>query len=549
MKVKKSFLFIVLCFTTFSCTKDREFLQKAESSPDSVSFYLQQINHPDRFNIHEKGIYNYLLYGGIVTTRGIGPDSLLEICDACFIESGDTSRWRSVQVSKAINMLQQQQYDKLLLFADSLLALKRTDDSLCYNLYKNKASVFDRLDKPDEQLSCYDKSLGIALRVKDSNWIEECIQLKINVLAMVGRSLDAIELSKQLDKIILNYQRGYLNPMDENRLFCESLYLEVGDTIGAIQFMDSIKRYRRGKYDIPYEYLARGDIWLAIHRPDSARYYFRQAAEASSPYVSEVAYQRMYELINMYESPGEVYYLKRKQQYMLNCIATNYKSDEDHKDFRQLQLTNELNVLHLKQKTTEVVILFVLLLILSIVFIVFFFYQRERRRRLMEKTRYLNKLQDLEAERIQQEHRTLLNEKELAQLRATEMEHAKIAGELREMLLRNIPLILKISQQHDDSDQEQMKIEVSDREWSQIILSVNKGFDNFTGRLKAEYPNLSESDIRFCCLVKIHVNVEDLSNIYCVTPAAIIKRKYRIKKDRFGVTDESKSLDHVLHEF
>ena len=549
MKLKESLLFIILCFTTLSCTKDREFLQKAESSPDSVSYYLQQITHPDRFNIHEKGIYNYLLFVEIVNNRGIGPDSLLEICDACFLESGDTSRWRSVQVSKAINMLQQQQYDKLLLFADSLLALKRTDDFLCYNLYKNKASVFDRLDKPDEQLSCYDKSLEIALRLKDTSWIVDCAKLKVRALADNGRAYDAIALFKQFYLIHQNDNSRRLGPLDDNRLFCENLYLELGDTIGAIQFMDSIKKYRRGKYDISYEYLVRGDIWLAIHRPDSARYYYRQAAEASSPYVSEVAYQRMYELIDIYESPGEVYYLKRKQEYMISDIKDKFIKDERLKDFRQLQLTNELNVLRLKQKTTEVVILFVMLLILSIVFVVFFFYQRERRRRLMEKTRYLNTLQSLEAERLQQEHRTLLNEKELAQLRATEMEHAKIAGELREMLLRNIPLILKISQQHDDSDQEQMKIEVSDREWSQIILSVNKGFDNFTGRLKAEYPNLSESDIRFCCLVKIHVNVEDLSNIYCVTPAAIIKRKYRIKKDRFGVTDESKSLDHVLHEF
>ena len=205
--------------------------------------------------------------------------------------------------------------------------------------------------------------------------------------------------------------------------------------------------------------------------------------------------------------------------------------------------------MRLKQKSTEVAVLFIVLLVLSTVFVVFFFFQRERRRRQLEKTLYQDELQRMEAERLQQERRTLFSEKVLAEVRANEMEHAKIAGELREMLLRNIPLILKISQQHEDSDQEKQKIEVSDKEWIQIILSVNKGFNDFTERLKIEYPTLTESDIRFCCLVKIRLSVDDLSNIYCVSPAAIIKRKYRIKRDRLGITDETKSLDIVLQEF
>ncbi len=548
MKVKVCLLFIILSFTAFSCTNERELLQKAESSPDSVSYYLKQINHPYRLTIHDKGIYNYLLYGEIVNNRGIGPDSLLEISEACFMQSGDTSRWRSIQVSKAINMLQHKQYDRLLYFADSLLILKCTDDSLCFRLQINKASVYDRQAKPDEQLFCYDQALGIALRVKDTNWMIESIPMKINALVKYDRKQEAIALCDEFDKILLDTPDDY-SVKKYNRIMCDKLFLELGDTIGAIKFMDSIKKYRRSRYDIPYELLARGDIWLSLHRPDSARYYYLQAAEGSSYYISEVAYQRLYELINLVEYPGEIYYQKKKQKDMLEYITDNYKYNERLKDFRQLQLTNELNVLRLKQKTTEVVILVVLLVILSVVLIVFIFYQREKRKRQLEKTHYQEELQGLEAERIKQEHRALVNEKELSQLRATEMEHAKIAGELREMLLRNIPLILKISKQHDNLDHEQQKIVISDKEWAQIIQSVNKGFDNFTGRLKAAYPTLTENDIRFCCLLKIHVGIEDLSNIYCVTTAAIIKKKYRIKKDRFGIVDDIKSLDQILHTF
>ncbi|MDD4637645.1 MAG: hypothetical protein PHV66_08595 [Bacteroidales bacterium] len=549
MKLKENLLFIIICFIAIGCTKQRELLQKAElSSPDSLSFYLQQINHPGRFNSHEKGIYNYLLYTEIVNTRGVGPDSLLEICDACFMESGDVSRWRSVQVSKVVNMLQQKQYDKLLSFADSLLALKKDDDSLCYNLYKNKASAFDRQGKTDEQISCYDKALDIAFRVEDTSWIVDCVPLKIETLEKCDRKREAIALCNELDQMIVHTSNSY-SVKSNNRALCEKLYLELGDTIGALGFMDSIKKYRRSRLDAPYEFLARGDIWQSLHRPDSARFYYQLASESTSVYISEVAFQLLYELISLYESPGEVYYLRKKKEAMFQSVLSDLSSKEEYNDFKKLQLINELNVMRLKQKSTEAAVLFVALLVFSIVFIIFFFYQREKRRRQMEKTHYQDELQRMEAERLQQERRTLFSEKVLAEVRANEMEHAKIAGELREMLLRNIPLILKISQQHEDSNQEKQKIEVSEKDWAQIILSVNKGFNDFTLRLKIQHPSLTESEIRFCCLVKIRLSVDDLSNIYCVSPAAIIKRKYRIKKDRMCITDESKSLDLILQEF
>ena len=63
------------------------------------------------------------------------------------------------------------------------------------------------------------------------------------------------------------------------------------------------------------------------------------------------------------------------------------------------------------------------------------------------------------------------------------------------------------------------------------------------------YPQLGDKEIGFCCLVKINVNIQDLSDIYCVSKAAITKRKYRIKTDKLGITDENISLDSFLKVF
>ena len=83
-----------------------------------------------------------------------------------------------------------------------------------------------------------------------------------------------------------------------------------------------------------------------------------------------------------------------------------------------------------------------------------------------------------------------------------------------------------------DDNPNRKKITVSDAEWCEVKQAVNDAFNNFVDRLQEDYPQLNEKDICFCCLVKINVNIQDLSDIYCVSKAAITKRKYRIKTEK-----------------
>ena len=156
--------------------------------------------------------------------------------------------------------------------------------------------------------------------------------------------------------------------------------------------------------------------------------------------------------------------------------------------------------------------------LLSVGFIAFFFYQREKK------------------ERLQQEN--LLLHKE---------------AELREALFRRISFFHKLPSLHTDDKQDESaansKIVVTNTEWAEVISVVNDAFDNFVVRLQQAYPSLGEKEIGFCCLVKINVNIQDLSDIYCISKAAITKRKYRIKTDKLGITDENISLDSFLKAF
>ena len=191
--------------------------------------------------------------------------------------------------------------------------------------------------------------------------------------------------------------------------------------------------------------------------------------------------------------------------------------------------------MHLKQREKELWMLGIVTALLGVGFIVFFFYQKEKKKRL------------------QKENLLLHQEAELSGLREKEIRLQNKEAELREALFRRIAFFRKLPSLHNDESQDEVassrKIVVTDAEWIEVISVVNEAFDHFAVRLEQTYPSLNNKDIGFCCLVKINVNMQDLSDIYCVSKAAITKRKYRIKTDKLGIADENVSLDSFLKAF
>lgn len=93
------------------------------------------------------------------------------------------------------------------------------------------------------------------------------------------------------------------------------------------------------------------------------------------------------------------------------------------------------------------------------------------------------------------------------------------------------------------------KISLTSSDWEELIRNIDIAYDHFTDRLTKAYPNLNIQEIHLCCLVKIKVARNDLANIFCITPQSVKTTKYRIKKDKMGITDKNISLDLFLEKF
>lgn len=70
---------------------------------------------------------------------------------------------------------------------------------------------------------------------------------------------------------------------------------------------------------------------------------------------------------------------------------------------------------------------------------------------------------------------------------------------------------------------------IDDMQWPEVIHAVNQLFDGFSYRLHADFPLLTEEDIRYCCLLKLRLSTSIIAILTGISPSSVTKRKQRIK--------------------
>ncbi len=177
-------------------------------------------------------------------------------------------------------------------------------------------------------------------------------------------------------------------------------------------------------------------------------------------------------------------------------------------------------------------------LILIMILSVLLHYYRSNKRKLTERLR----------------EETCLKMEETIKRRDAEISLARKQEELRqqeiEKLNRNIDyykqlnnVTLPIIMRRQNA---QGALHLSDDDWDIIIGNADACFDMFSRRLKEYCPQLTEDEIRFCCLVKMELSMSLLSEIYHIAKASISRRKMRLK-EKMGV--ENISFDEFIAEF
>ncbi len=146
-----------------------------------------------------------------------------------------------------------------------------------------------------------------------------------------------------------------------------------------------------------------------------------------------------------------------------------------------------------------------------------------------------------------------LYEESLEQQRELLKKYGQERKDLKEKLLKMEEIIQKIDQIRKMSIVQKIKtkeqIVLSFDELNNLVHSIDAYYEHFTKRLQDKYEKLTVGDIHICCLLKMEVSSGDIAILLNTSDSALIKRKYRIKKEKIGLKDDDMSLEEFLRRF
>ncbi|MFQ3212731.1 MAG: hypothetical protein ACI9C9_000257, partial [Marivirga sp.] len=120
-----------------------------------------------------------------------------------------------------------------------------------------------------------------------------------------------------------------------------------------------------------------------------------------------------------------------------------------------------------------------------------------------------------------------------------------IQKSLNEMIAESETLKVRPKLRRIVSDIERNKTEKQD--WSQFELLFNEVNDDFTKKIKANFPKITSLEARLCIYLRMNLSTKEIANLSHVTPRAIEMSRYRLRK-KLNLAKED-SLSDFLTQF
>lgn len=358
-------------------------------------------------------------------------------------------------------------------------------------------------------------------------------------------------------------------------------------------------------------YLTVGNIYRQLKINDSAQYYLDRAATSDNIYTACGAYQSLYYLnrtIPQNYAKAMTYCDKfytyidsiTKIKHGKEIIAMKEKYDHE-------KLLNEKKTLQIENEQIIRNNLYILLFIIIVIACLIFLYQRkliqkERTIQMQEEQLRIYSLRIHENEMQMAQNRVhimQLSEQLAANkgLHETMMEQQNGLNELKkrnENLQKETILLQQNMAEYSQNMQGKLKTQLTsfdaiaeensrlrNREeflckllipyikpldslikspkqltivqWAEVEENINKLYNDFTLRLKEQFPSFTNNDLQVCCLIKLRISVSNMAEILNISPASVSKRKQRIKeqiiKELGDSFDKSQLIDIWIWEY
>ena len=288
------------------------------------------------------------------------------------------------------------------------------------------------------------------------------------------------------------------------------------------------------EYHIPTRYSEIVELLLAQHATDSAAYYLEhlQPTDSAYAYWFEQSYAYLNSKILRQRGQADTAYSvlldlydRKIDELLRDAGARTYALSLHYDVAREQQRAEEAQ----RERQWQRKISFVLVLLLAVVLVLFIVLWRYWQQRRREQARQLEALRDkyvqqlqLALERLQQKV-NLTREIEMQRMRGNEVEFPKWLQTYRDEQLT-----------------------MSKESLDELIASIDKALDGAISRLRAEYPELTESDMQFAILSIIGASDNDMSIVLNVQKQTIYHRRQIVRKH---INSEIEDIDAWLRTY
>lgn len=523
-------LFILFCLF-FSCKSNNEInlkIKEAEEliraeQPDSAFALLESITNPDVLN--DKTFARFcLIHAGL--SEQLGEDMpfvpQMERANDYYEKHGSPEDKMNCLMYLGMSYEEETDFDwAMKSYLQAVEMAKKTNNYLLAGkLYKKIAGLHDYEDNYDEaqryQLlsgEYYLKggdSLNYIYSIRDIGWL-------YTLKEEYGEASESYQKAYQL---ALNMNDSLLLSSMTNRLGIN--YKELGDYSLAEKYL-----YQSIAYDEAGSaptYLALADLYTRKKDYEKTREYIEMVSMRCTP-KCKLTGGLLYQLYLLEKEQGNYFlslnYYEQYVNYADSIADLQARADvlKVERRYEYADLLNDNN--ELENRNQWIVIACVLLLLVSLFLLVLYKY------RITLKNEYILNQQ----KRISDANQAL-QEKEFA-VKGLKDDILNI----RENILRSSTVYKKIIK-NSQSIEEAKKYPLTDQDWLTLKEILKTTYFLFIDNLQNQIPNLTEDEIRFCCLLKIGLNSQQLSILLNIQSASVSHKRYRImKKGQLENTD------------
>lgn len=546
----RNLLYFLICLLFISChnIQDKQtLLCEAEALMDSVPQEalnkLESIKSIEALPEADQARFKLLRSKAMIKvgSRMPSPNTPLEQAIRYYQEQNDSTKWFEALYTKALSLFYYSKYDSALhYFTQSETLISNDDDSDRYtSIHRLSAICHLHLGKVEKAINNFHL---VVERTSQSTDTLRKIHDRINLsqaYSVDKKSRQAHLYAQEAQSLALATEDKSIVSLSTKNLAL--LFEQEKDFQKALEYKEMEHDLRLSREDIPSLNLSKAILFDKLDQPDSTRHYLQLAIQGPDIFIADLAYKF---LLSWYKKRGiydKAFSFSQKRENSSHHLQSNIRMASLENQYEREILKNENNKLKIQQKERDILLLTISLVVLVILVVLFFLYWQQKKKR--EATRLQNKAKELERANL-----LLKQQKEISDLREKE-------ALLRESLFHRIRFFNKIPSLKNGQKEggtfcpkKGQRIIMTEQDWKELVQSVDAAYPNFSKQLREDYPCLSREDILFCCLLKIKVNLQDLSEIYCVTKAAITKRKYRIKTEKLKLSDKTIDLDHFLQD-